>query len=514
MGVKKENNDENNFTLEAPDGGWGYMIVLATVIIYGATIIPMTSFGLVFGNFLQSIGDETTGTTLTNGIFNTVNSFTGLLANGLLNKFSYRMVGFVGAIIFTLGAVGLIFAQNLYQMIIFFGVVQGIGFGLLMPASLSAFNLYFNQKMAVMMSVCQAFMVLLSMTFPQVAAFSMNLLGFRGTLMALAALSALCFPAVAALQPVERHLRKVFMQEPINCTVIPVEMTVVPEETLSTEQTKSPQEEPLMRHHLGASQRSLHSGIYNVRSRKSIVSLGDRFASVTTINEIKDEDFDGGKKKAAIEEDNLSFWQSFIKSMDMSLLKDPKYLNISIGLALCFTSDMAFISIIPLMLGNIGFTAAQIATVMSVFFGCDLVSRILLTLVSSFAKFKSRYLVLCTSVLIVAARIALVANDTYMWKLVTLGTLGFLRCFIQTPLPLVISEEYQDKFSTAYSLFMAVNGVVSLICAPLMSFVKSLTQSDDMVCHVLTSAYVICVMAWCVEMVMFNRKKTQDKIIN
>jgi len=52
--------------------------------------------------------------------------------------------------------------------------------------------------------------------------------------------------------------------------------------------------------------------------------------------------------------------------------------------------------------------------------------------------------------------------------------LGFLRCFIQTPLSLVFAEEYQDRFATAYSLFMAVNGVVSLVYGPLMSELATL----------------------------------------
>lgn len=90
--------------------------------------------------------------------------------------------------------------------------------------------------------------------------------------------------------------------------------------------------------------------------------------------------------------------------MDVSLLKNAKYLNISIGLALAFTADMAFISIIPLMLGNIGFGPQEIASMMAVFFGSDLLSRILLTIMSSLVRFQSRHLVLFTSILIALSR--------------------------------------------------------------------------------------------------------------
>lgn len=52
--------------------------------------------------------------------------------------------------------------------------------------------------------------------------------------------------------------------------------------------------------------------------------------------------------------------------------------------------------------------------------------------------------------------------------------LGFLRCFIQTPLPLVIAEEYPDRFTTAFSLYMVICGVVSLVVALLLGKVINL----------------------------------------
>lgn len=38
----------------------------------------MAAFGLVFGKFLASVGDETSGTTIINGLFNTVLNFAGI----------------------------------------------------------------------------------------------------------------------------------------------------------------------------------------------------------------------------------------------------------------------------------------------------------------------------------------------------------------------------------------------------------------------------------------------------
>ncbi|XP_066249122.1 monocarboxylate transporter 7-like [Euwallacea similis] len=471
MGAKTKSTEEE--LLVAPDGGWGYVIVGATFVIFTVTAIPVAAFGLIYGEFLRSLGDETTGTTISNGVFTTVYSFTGLLANGLLNKFSYRKVGLMGSIFYLIGAVGLIFSRNLFHLIASFGIIQGIGFGLLMPASLSAFNAFFDRKMAVMMSICQALTIAFNMIVPQLAAWSMNSIGFTGTLISLAVMSLLMFPACATLLPVTPYLKTI--------------NTVKSTDAEGGVELKH-QVEPLVE----ASQKNLHSVGYHYRPRKSVISLGDQMTSVTTVNELH-------------QEEDVGFWTSLFESMDMSLLKNSKYLNISIGLGLAFTGDMAFISIMPLMLGNLGFQSYEIANMMAVFFASDLVARCLLTIVTTMVKLRSRMLILVTCALIVIARTGLVFNDTYMWKMMLLAILGFLRCFIQTPLPLVFSEEYQDQFATAYSLFMAVNGVISLVYGPLMSYVKSVTHSDVMVCHVLTLAYIVCVVSWTCELTFFKK---------
>lgn len=59
-------------------------------------------------------------------------------------------------------------------------------------------------------------------------------------------------------------------------------------------------------------------------------------------------------------------------------------------------------------------------------------------------------------------------NSNFLWVAVVSAGLGFMRCFIQTPLPLVIAEEYPSRFATAFSLYMVVCGLISLICGPLI----------------------------------------------
>lgn len=61
-----------------------------------------------------------------------------------------------------------------------------------------------------------------------------------------------------------------------------------------------------------------------------------------------------------------------------------------------------------------------------------------------------------------------VFNFSYFWTVLMTASLGFLRCLVQTPLPLVVAEEYPERFTTAFSLYMVVCGVVSLIVGLLL----------------------------------------------
>lgn len=289
--------------------------------------------------------------------------------------------------------------------------------GLMFPAFFTALNFYFDKRLNVVNNVAQVFMVAAGMIYPFFVRFSMVHFGFRGTVAIVSALSLNTILAAFTLQPVEWHMKK---------------------RRISFEKEELLTEKPDL--------------FIPSRVRMSIISLGDRALSVTTLNEKEG-----------------SWWQSLVKTLDLAMFKDPVYVNISLGLALGFTADVAFISIIPLVLINSGFDSNTTAFFMFVFFGSDLFARILLSVLSAIWNVKNRYYFLASSILLVIFRTAFVYKNEYYWKLVTLSIVGFLRCFIQTPLPLVISEQYSDNFATALSLYMVVCGLVSLVFGPLMS---------------------------------------------
>ncbi|XP_017773473.1 PREDICTED: monocarboxylate transporter 1 isoform X2 [Nicrophorus vespilloides] len=473
------------YELVPPEGGWGYMVALGISLYLSVTIVPICVFGIVFGTFLSKIGDETYGITLVNGIFNTVLSFTGLLANHLLQKYSCRSVGLLGAVLFFVGAFSTVFIQNLNQLILTFGVFQGLGFGLLLPSGFTSFNGYFDKRQNVMMGVNQALVVAISIAWPGITQKLMDAYGWRGTQLIFAGLSLHAVLAMLALQPVKRHMKKQYI------TSIEAQ-----EEGENGEPKITDGEKPL----LGNVKASIVANELE-RRKASVISIGSLGISVSQVDTSRIE----GKPKG--------LWTTIYDALDLSLFKDPVYVNIAFGLALSLTADIAFLSIFPMILKNANYSPADITIILTVYFSSDLACRVGLSVLSAIISVKNRYVVLAGALLSAFFRTVLIMNDDNFYiVLITCGALGFLRCMVQTPIPLVVAEQYGPRFPTAFTLYMVVGGVVACIFGPLIGFVKEVTQSDKMAVHLLTGAYLLCGIPWTIELLL--KRLSKKNIVN
>ncbi|XP_065158689.1 monocarboxylate transporter 3-like [Atheta coriaria] len=200
------------YELLPPEGGWGYMVALAITTFFSVTIVPVGVFGMIFGGFLKTIGDETFGTTMTNAVFNFVLSGTGLVSNHMLQHYSCRKVGLAGAVIFFIGAFGTCYVNSLIQLIITWGVLQGFGLGLMMPACFTSFNGYFNKKQTFMMSGAQTLIAVIAMGYPFMIEKFNERFTWRETQFVVAGLSLHCFVAMISLQPVKWHMKKKYLE--------------------------------------------------------------------------------------------------------------------------------------------------------------------------------------------------------------------------------------------------------------------------------------------------------------
>ncbi|XP_066994370.2 monocarboxylate transporter 7 isoform X2 [Anabrus simplex] len=187
MEVELEDEEDNED--EAPEGGWGWVVAFGLALVLIVTLGPMACFGLIFGNFLEGLGEGSRGVTLINSVYMALHSFSGLFTNYALKSYSCRQVALVGSLLFFVGNLATSFATNIFHMIITFGILPGVGLGLMIPASFHCFNDYFIRRRVFVMGIAQTTLSAGSMLYPIIVEHLVEKFGFRGAQAIVAAMT-------------------------------------------------------------------------------------------------------------------------------------------------------------------------------------------------------------------------------------------------------------------------------------------------------------------------------------
>ncbi|PSN41453.1 hypothetical protein C0J52_14533 [Blattella germanica] len=240
-------------------------------------------------------------------------------------------------------------------------------------------------------------------------------------------------------------------------------------------------------------------------SKKFTDRNGDhRWSLLRQVPDEADEDNEEGVRKERPRRN------SFLQSLDLGLLKDPVYVNIILGLSLSFASDTIFFIVFPFHLTQtpkLSLNDSQVTLCLSVTAGSDAVARLILPIIAAKLKIGPRaaYLIGCLSSAIVRSIFASVHEFTTVAAMS--AVVGFLKGAMVVNLSLTIAEHCQlERFAAAYSLFMVINGVITLCLGPLIGVVRDLTGSFPVSIHVLSAIFMLCVLMWVTEYLWVSYK--------
>lgn len=369
----------------------------------------LPSFGLVFGDFLKSIGAETSAIAIITSAFFCSTSFAGLFSGSLFRRFGIRRIGLLGGYLYLLGSALQIFVQSTLHLMLSFSLIQGVGFGLILPTSYTTFNNYFVKNRVMWMGFAQALIGLGSMLYPIVMQRLLEWYGFRGCLLILASINAHAVLGMQLMQPVEWHMRRVPIdqeeqqqpkeeeQQPLQPRP-PVVVHVQPETPLmpipeqeftqiSSAVAPVSVTDSLSVSHFGSRRVSHVEEVLSSRA-SSITSLGNwtgpvvvsdaspqmmhslqasRRHSIISGPPISPGNGSGisngnGNSNAAspiVIERNL--WATIVDFLDLTLLKQPVYVNIVLGITFALYSDLAFFTMQPTYLFELGYSKVSYA---------------------------------------------------------------------------------------------------------------------------------------------------------
>ncbi|KAF9389689.1 hypothetical protein BGX21_011645 [Mortierella sp. AD011] len=135
--------------LDYPEGGFGWLVVLASFIVYFWSFAPNVTFGVYQAHFLEE--NTFPGASATEiswvGSIGTASMFIlGPFVAPMTQLLGLRAVVAIGIVVSSLGLISSSFATQLWQLYITQGFLFGCGVGLVLFSSLSVVSQYFEKR--------------------------------------------------------------------------------------------------------------------------------------------------------------------------------------------------------------------------------------------------------------------------------------------------------------------------------------------------------------------------------
>ncbi|RZC32316.1 uncharacterized protein BDFB_002007, partial [Asbolus verrucosus] len=169
-----------------PDGGYGWVVVLATTLI-NVSVLPLVQcFGIIYQRDFKISGVTAAETSFLFHLHSAIYSCLGLFSSPLLKKYDFRRVALFGVSLMCVG--------------IFLSVGQGI----MLPASYMATNTYFKKRLTLAVSFSATGASISSILMPQLCnKLLAQLNSTQNTVLVLAAISLLAIVCCFLLKPIQ-----------------------------------------------------------------------------------------------------------------------------------------------------------------------------------------------------------------------------------------------------------------------------------------------------------------------
>ncbi|XP_059479595.1 monocarboxylate transporter 5-like [Neocloeon triangulifer] len=518
---------ERGIKLEAPDGGWGWSIVLAFGVNHIFVIGVIQNFALIFSEKFKGYGITTTDLSLILNINSAVCNGLGLLNGPMLRKFSCRQVGVYGALLLFCGTYLTSLATTMPYFIISFGVVFGLGFALISPANSFSINSYFNKKRARAMGLAVTISGVGTVVMPLTVSFLLQHYTPGDTMLIVAALMLHCVPASLLLQPVLWHKIPAPEQTDAQKETKDVAQPLVVKRKRTTTLTSvdvgnsifsvadgdhddhSPKLSNRKKYGRSVSQQRQTSQNDCESGEDSIVtgSLKD-FDDEQSLADVKEEDENAPK----MVEHKKTFFAKVVAFFDLDLLSNPAYVITSAGIALAFCAEINFFLLTPVIFKEVhGFDTYQIAKYQSSLAAVDLVFRLLAPYIGEFLKFSNRNMYLISIIQLSLFRALIMIFLDYEYVIAIGIFLGMAKGVRTVFMPLILPALVPlHKLPSAIGLLMVMKSIAFMTLGPVYGRIRDVTGSFIYVVIAINFFTMLTALIWLVKDYCC-RKKSENK---
>ncbi|KAJ8674991.1 hypothetical protein QAD02_010777 [Eretmocerus hayati] len=192
--------------LVPPDGGWGWFVLVAAVMVN--VLIPggIKSFGVIYRAFLTTYNGSAKKGSLIPALCYFLYSSLGPLSSVLSVKYSYRTVTLIGGTFAAAGMMLSYFATEIEHLYITYGILVGIGAGLAFPPTVYIVTSYFVRLRGLANGFCISGSSLGSIFLPPILTWMLEDNTVSVTILIMGALTLNVWACALLYEPVENHV--------------------------------------------------------------------------------------------------------------------------------------------------------------------------------------------------------------------------------------------------------------------------------------------------------------------
>ncbi|XP_017781840.1 PREDICTED: monocarboxylate transporter 3 isoform X2 [Nicrophorus vespilloides] len=186
-----------------PDGGYGWVVVLASFMCNMIVDGIAYTFGVFLDEFVNYYGEPSGKTAWVGSLLSGMYLSAGPVVSALTNKFGCRAVCIAGSLISTTAFVLSIFSPNVNVLMLTYGVMGGIGFGLIYLPAVVCVGYYFETKRSLATGIAVCGSGVGTFAFAPLATMLLETYGWKGANLILAGLILNCVVFGALMRPLE-----------------------------------------------------------------------------------------------------------------------------------------------------------------------------------------------------------------------------------------------------------------------------------------------------------------------
>ncbi|XP_034948874.1 monocarboxylate transporter 12-B [Chelonus insularis] len=514
--IRKKSNKETkrrkkNTNLVPLDGGYGWIIVGGAFFVQFWVAGLVKSYGVLYVEIMETFQDSSASfASWIPAILSCLCLALAPVTSILCQKYSCRLVVFIGGLFCALGLTLSYFATRLIHLFFTFGVMTGIGGGLSTTPGIIIVSQYFNKHRALANGICVSGTAAGSFVFPLLIEFLVANFGFHGTILLLGGCMLNVCVSASLYRPLEDNPSAVIESKEIETkedSIVeapPLKQQKLelifandktPEKNIlndffiqntTVDLTDSEEEKDIMGEGLRM------KPISKIRSSSILHSVEDLSTDSTCVYKARSSlkslrpstttlacpPFSKEPVVTKTKSEHVTLSQKIMEYLDISLLKNVQFLMMCLSVMLMSTGSPYMLYYLPAYVHDSGYTKSEAGYLVAISAAFDLFGRLGLGWLSDLQLFNRRKGYIGSIVGAGVAVLAIPMAHSFYVLACSVGMYGLcLGCWFLL-VPVLLADQYgTEKISSTYGLVRMFQSVGAISIPPLAGYLRDRTGS-------------------------------------